>query len=87
MYTGICTVTRGSSPLCVTFPGRPEYVTELVSALRTDPSRHRTERTMTRQGNSITTRNSGVVVSNAPNTILQPGSEVRDQDVLAFDEA
>lgn len=80
MYTGICTVTLGSGPLCAVFPGRPEYVMELVSALRTEPSRHRAERTMTRQGNSMTTRNRGVVVSSTPNTILQPGRKLSLSD-------
>lgn len=70
MKTGICTVTRGSGPGRGR-PGRPEYVAELDSARRTEPSRHSAERTMTKQGNSITTRNSGVVQTSTENTILR----------------
>lgn len=71
MKTGICTVTLGSGP-AQGRGGCPLKVTEFSSTRRMLPSRHSRERTMTRQGNSIISSDSGVITISTPKIALQP---------------
>ncbi len=72
MKTGICTVTLGRGP-CHGGDSLPLKVTEFSSTRLTLPNRHSMERTMTRQGNSMMSSESGVMSMSTANTALHGG--------------
>lgn len=67
--TGICTVTLGRRP-CHGWGSLPLKVTEFSSTRLTLPNRHSMERTMTRQGNTMMSSDSGVMTMSTANTAL-----------------
>ena len=69
MKTGICTVTLGRGP-CHGGGSLPLKVTEFSSTRLTLPNRHSTDRTMTRQGNTMMRSESGVMRMSTTKTAL-----------------
>ena len=67
--TGICTVTLGRGP-CQGWGFLPLKVTEFSSTRLTLPNRHNMDRTMTRQGKSMMSSESGVMTMSTESTAL-----------------